>query len=225
MFNVQILIISSLGPEGSLLITPSPQTYVEGLPLVILGHLAEGHGQHYVRLDGTVSHYLETVLQTDREQLHQQQACISDNEEDQSNQSDHYCTNEEEEQDPISGGPADTIPVLPDEMFSMIIQHTLNMDMSMIGTFNRVCILFRELTARHLPRMYIRPQLADHLKISQQDDTDTSVMKVYKACGRGSGLAQQIKQLFSANKGCMRAWMTLSHLSFGHYKVKDLYWK
>ena len=108
---------------------------------------------------------------------------------------------------------------------SMIIRLTLNLDMSMIGTFNRVSPQFRELTGRHLPSIYIRPLLSEHLDLSQNHDTDISVMKVYKAAGRNSGLAQRIKELFAKNKKWMKAWMTLKCFTLGHYRVKDLFWK
>ena len=48
-------------------------------------------------------------------------------------------------------------------------------------------------------------------------------MKVYKAAGQNRGLAQHIKEHFSKNKMWMRAWMTLAHLTFGYYKVKDFF--
>lgn len=68
MFNVQVLIISTLGPDATSLTTPS-NMYDENLPLVILGHIAEGHGEHYVSLSGPVSHFIDSIQQAERERL------------------------------------------------------------------------------------------------------------------------------------------------------------
>lgn len=53
---------------------------------------------------------------------------------------------EAEVSDPL-GMSEEATPTLPEEILSIIIWHTLDLDMSMIGTFNRVSPLFRELTS------------------------------------------------------------------------------
>lgn len=58
MFNVQVLIISTMGPDATPLITPS-NMYHKNFPLVILGQIVQGHGEHYVTLNGPVSQYTD----------------------------------------------------------------------------------------------------------------------------------------------------------------------
>lgn len=59
MFKVRLLILSTLGPDATVLIAPS-HICAEHLPLLILGHVAEGHGEHFVSLSGPISHQLNS---------------------------------------------------------------------------------------------------------------------------------------------------------------------
>lgn len=65
IFNAQLLIISTLGPDATSLIAPS-NIYNENLLLVILGHIAEGHEEHYVSLRGPVSQYIDSIQEAER---------------------------------------------------------------------------------------------------------------------------------------------------------------
>ncbi|MGH0120290.1 UNVERIFIED_CONTAM: hypothetical protein FKN15_060698 [Acipenser sinensis] len=114
---------------------------------------------------------------------------------------------------------------LPSEILSKIIELSLNLDISMLGTFNRVSLLFRELSRPYHPNLYIREALAESLELDKENDCSISVMKLYKAAGRSSGLSTRIKELFGKDKRWMRAWILLSHIAFRQYKVKDIYWK
>lgn len=66
IFNVQFLIISTLGTDASSVISES-NTYSESLPLLVLGHIAEGHGEHYLSLEGPVSSFIENIVEAERE--------------------------------------------------------------------------------------------------------------------------------------------------------------
>lgn len=68
LFNVQVLVISTLGPNATSLIAPS-NVYNENLPVLILGHIAGGHGEHYVSLSGPVSHIIDSVQEEESERL------------------------------------------------------------------------------------------------------------------------------------------------------------
>ena len=95
----------------------------------------------------------------------------------------------------------------------------------MVGTLNRVSTLFRDITSRHLPKIYINPSLAEMFGIEGYLTSELSMMKINKQAGRGSGLGMQVRKLFSGNKRWMWAWLTLVHVMHGHYLVKDIYWK
>ena len=57
MFNIQFVIVSTLGVDATSIISPCGQ--YDSLPLLVLGHFAEGHGDHYVSLDGPVTHLIQ----------------------------------------------------------------------------------------------------------------------------------------------------------------------
>ena len=51
IFQVQFLVVSTLGVDASSVVSPFGE-YCEDLPTLVVGHIAEGHGDHYVSLDG-----------------------------------------------------------------------------------------------------------------------------------------------------------------------------
>ena len=116
------------------------------------------------------------------------------------------------------------VQYLPPEILSRIITFSLNKDMAMLGTFNQVSLLFHELSAPFHPNLYIREGLAESLELDKEDDCSISIMKLYKAAGWNSGLSLRIKQLFGKDSRWMKAWILLSNVAFGQYKVKDIYW-
>ncbi len=116
-------------------------------------------------------------------------------------------------------------PDLPLLVVSSIIQYCLLMDVMMLGTFNRVSNLFRELTLPFLPRIYIRDSLVEYLNIETDEDCCINISRLYKAAGRNSGLASNIRQLFSQNARWFTAWIVIRHISAGWYHITDIYWK
>ena len=64
MFNIQFVIVSTLGVDATSIISPCGQ-YDDSLPLLVLGHFAEGHGDHYVSLDGPVTHLIQRVQEAE----------------------------------------------------------------------------------------------------------------------------------------------------------------
>ena len=121
--------------------------------------------------------------------------------------------------------PAETLsPNLPVLILSSIIQYSLMMDMTMMGTFNRVSSLFRELTLPFLPSIYIRDSLVESLNIEKDNDYRISISKLYKAAGRNSGLAVKIRELFSQNAKWFTAWIVIQHMSSGWYRITDIFW-
>ena len=49
--------VSRIGPLGTRVISPYDR-YSNSLPTLVLGHFAEGEGEHYVSLRGPVQQYL-----------------------------------------------------------------------------------------------------------------------------------------------------------------------
>lgn len=58
MFHTHFLVVSTLGMDATSIVSPT-EGYHEELPPLVLGHIAEGHGDHYVSLSGPVSSYIE----------------------------------------------------------------------------------------------------------------------------------------------------------------------
>ena len=60
MFHTHFLIVSTLGMDATTIVSPT-EGYNEDIPTLVLGHIAEGHGDHYVSLSGPVSSYIENI--------------------------------------------------------------------------------------------------------------------------------------------------------------------
>ena len=56
--------MSTLGLDNTSVISPSG-TYSESLPLLVLGHLAEEQGEHYVSLDGPTLPYIQAIQEAE----------------------------------------------------------------------------------------------------------------------------------------------------------------
>lgn len=59
------LIVSTLGLDATCVISKSGD-YCESLPLLVLGHFAEGQGEHYVSLDGPILVYIQAIQEAER---------------------------------------------------------------------------------------------------------------------------------------------------------------
>lgn len=68
MFHVQFLIVSTLGVDATSIVSPT-EGYHEDLPTLVLGHIAEGHGDHYVGLSGPVSSYIESIQEEELQRI------------------------------------------------------------------------------------------------------------------------------------------------------------
>ena len=95
----------------------------------------------------------------------------------------------------------------------------------MIGTFNRVSIIFRQLTSSFLPQIYVNDGLVDDLNLKKDEDCCISISRLYRGAGRNSGLAVKIKELFGKNSKWMSGWIIMRHLSHGWFQIKDFFFK
>ena len=59
LFNVQIVVVSTLGVRATRVLSQSGQ--VSDIPTILLGHLEEGNGEHYLSLRGPVNDLLDSV--------------------------------------------------------------------------------------------------------------------------------------------------------------------
>ena len=68
IFQVQFLVVSTLGVDASSVVSPSGE-YCEDLPTLVVGHIAEGHGDHYVSLDGPISQYISGIQEEESHRI------------------------------------------------------------------------------------------------------------------------------------------------------------
>ena len=275
IFNVQLMIVSTLGVDATAILSPHGH-YDESLPLLILGHFAEGSGGHYVSLDGPVKPFIQRIQRAEKQRgllYNTGSDAVPDTDHHSNPDSDHHSdpnnyppgnSNDVLHGDSCDvpyGDPNDVLhgdlhtvrytdpdtvpsacPTVPKHIFpadpdfiaspnlplivlSTIIQYCLLMDMTMLGTFNRVSNLFRELTLPFLPKKIMRDSLVECLNIVTDEDCSISICRLYKAAGRNSGLASNIRQLFSQNARWITAWIVIRHISFGWFQIKDIHWK
>lgn len=125
IFQVQFLVISSLGINASTIVSES-NIYCHNNPVLVLGHVAEGHGDHYLSLEGPVTPFIEHVLDAQAGQLYDNNT-LSPLQPASPDESDAPIQPDEPE-DPVLTTPP-VQPVLPTEMFQSIIKMTLEDDM------------------------------------------------------------------------------------------------
>ena len=73
IFNFQFLIVSTLGLDAASVISPSGD-YCKSLPLLVLGHLAKGQGEHCTSLDGPTPAYIQAIQEAE---MHSVPTCPS----------------------------------------------------------------------------------------------------------------------------------------------------
>ena len=66
IFNVQFMIVSTLGVDATAIVSPHGH-YDESLPF--LGHFAEGCGDHYVSLDGPVRPFIQRIQRAEKQRV------------------------------------------------------------------------------------------------------------------------------------------------------------
>ena len=143
IFNVQFLIISTLGIDASSIISPS-NTYSGSLPLLVLGHIAEGHGEHNLNLEGPVSAFIENIQKAERQRLFH--GCESNQEDAEPNAAldechnatmdkkhHHFCTLDEPHHNPLDkphddapSEASDTLNECHDASFNVNHHHLLD---------------------------------------------------------------------------------------------------
>ena len=118
------------------------------------------------------------------------------------------------------------MPVFPNEIFLYIINLTLQSDVTMLRTINRVSKMFKELptTAMYDRCLHISDNLAEALGLVYVENT-VSVRKLMRYARPGSGLAHRLRDILGGNTQWYNAWLTLSAGSFGWFRITDIYWR
>jgi len=220
MFCVNILVFSSLGPHATALLSPSPDFNPE-LPTLVLGHIAEGHGEHYVSLSISNEMVRNTLDRLGFDQGNN--GSVLNNDDSMypfSTPSSTPPTNEL-----VIADDTETMETLPNEILSEIIRWCMHDDCHMLGSFNRVSNEFKTLTKAFLPQIHLNDSLVQRLGLHSVLENFVSVRKLIRIAGKRSGLALRIRQLFSLNRRWYSAWLIISALNFGNFVINDIFWK
>ena len=233
LYNIQIIVVSTLN-HGTTLIRPDGSSSVsDSLCSVVLGHFHEGNGDHYVCLDANRDDIQDIVATSDQISW----SSSSDIESDSPNVVDSgvehsaFAALDNVQDDMIEYDSnideiVNDVPVFPNEIFSYIINLTLQSDVTMLRTINRVSKMFKELatTAMYDRCLHISDNLAEALGLVYVENT-VSVRKLMRYARPGSGLAHRLRDILAGNTQWYNAWLTLSAGSFGWFRITDIYWR
>lgn len=238
IFNVEITIVSTLGQEGRVEIFPENTIPFER---VILGHFAEGQGDHYITLDEVIQRNVETQSDTE----------IFDN---QTEIDDVIGQNVDERNEGISNSITEEIDSQNDPKVDIIEQLHKNLNLEQLPleilekiflstlissdfTFpNHVCWsynnmlsavpifkLFEKKGMDHLPRVYIdNPYALPKPRFS--GETFVNMQRIIRAYGSSSGIVTELKRIISSPKW-NTAWISLFAEAYGWYMIKNVLWK
>ena len=189
LFNVQLVIYSTLGTLATQTITP-----VNGRPIATfyLGHFAEGAGEHYVclvddRQETSAANELNVShsLMDEAEVPHGNQETEKEDDDDE-DASDKNCETQAHEK----ADEAKSVPYLNPDVLEKVIKATLKTSPQMRQTLRAVSRFFqRVVDSVPLPQIYI-PELEDY-----SDIRHVSLRRIIKMKGKNSGVVIALRQL------------------------------
>lgn len=241
LYNIEIVVISTLGPDATAVISPS-----SSIPTarVQLGHYAENHGEHYICVDGRV--LLEEEEQEERaeEEVEDDGADLLSTQEDYAHgqymgkerevpEQDqhriqipiHFVGNETVEM--VSTNDATTpIERLPNEILEKILSEALlssgfswpNHVCRMYNNLCKVNVRFRDITRRlvsMLPSIYFSE--GGELGI-------VSVRSLIKKFGSSSGVVLEVRRIV-ASPNWANAWLDLRFRGLGWFIILNIFWR
>ena len=244
LYNIEVLVVSTLGHNATTLISPSasiPYARVQ------LGHYAEKHGEHYICVEGG------TLVSEEEPHLAESYEC------NQEKGGDSLSSQEAEvvpakRREEASAVPTDKSPVpveirfvgddsvgmvnhlddltchmdrLPNEILTIIIDKVLissnfSWPNHRCHVYNQLCngnTRFQDITQRLvlkvLPRIYF-----SSLGVAGK----ASVKNILKMFGPSSGVVLELRRITS-NKKWANAWLILRYIGLGWFLIMDIYWR
>ena len=187
MFN--LFVLSIIGPNATQIVSPSGR-YSPELQTLVLGHFAEGDGEHYLSLNGPHHEYMEA--------MEFEEVCESSG-------------NEHAEQETVERPQPSDVPVstdmcqLPDEMLHVMFSYVLAAGAFYVGLLRsawsdsqRVEDILDYVSNSII---HVRPNLLTELEGSfnfiKGIRCKWSICKLLRLAGKRSGLALRLRQLFS----------------------------
>ena len=150
-------IVSTLGMDATSIVSPT-EGYHEEMPPFVLGHIPEGHGDHYVSLSGPVISFIESIQEEEMLRISASRhtaprlACEKVN---GGSILDIPLISSPESPVHVSNSDIVSLVTLSVKMLELIIKFTFEMDMSMLGTLNRISHLLRDPCKSFLPAIFV----------------------------------------------------------------------
>ena len=229
LYNIEIVVVSTLGPDATVVISPS-----SSIPTarVQLGHYAENHGEHYICVDGRVLSYEEG-----QEERKEENECnlSADGGELLSTQEDdtdghvqitiHFVGNSSVEM-VFTNDATSPIDRLPNEILEKIITEALSS--SGFSWPNHVCriynilckvsVRFRDITHRLV-------SLLPSIHFSNGGEIGiVSVRSLIKRFGSSSGVVREIQRIV-ASPNWANAWLELRFRGYGWFIIHNIFWR
>ena len=230
LYNIEIVVVSTLGPDATAVISPS-----SSIPTarVQLGHYAENHGEHYICVDGRVLSYEEGQEERKEEKVECNLSAdggelLSTHEDDTDGHVQipiHFVGNSSVEM-VFTNDATSPIDRLPNEILEKIITEAVSS--SGFSWPNHVCriynilckvsVRFRDITRRLvslLPSIYFS---------NGGEIGIVSVRSLIKRFGSSSGVVREIQRIV-ASPNWANAWLELRFRGYGWFIIHNIFWR
>lgn len=247
IFQVQILVVSSLNGGTTLLRPDGSNCFTHHIPTLVLGHISENH---YVSLSGDDSNLIDIVQASSQIWYDGNGTNVNDtnvnlNSTNVNGTDVHVKNSTNNKQEPVNFTMAKNHSVsiveikplstdtavrqLPTEIWDMIIQFALiSQNILTYQRLTMVSKLFYATTMRYprpaLPRLYFNPSVSGDLGLDNNEWTEVSVRSIFRKAGKSSGLAMNVRLTLSDLKKWYNAMLILKAVKFGWFLIHHVKW-
>ena len=220
LYNIELEIISSLGPAARTRIQPE----FEPTARFSTGHIAEGQGEHFLVLRRCLDEPYETDDETEVEEMRSRKC--NDTHKEQRKPDDMPQT-------PLQQTQTSKYPELPPEIWEKILRYTIQQTnyswphhtcrlFSSLSRVNRQFYHIMERLTGLLPRIYCYDPRV--LEEQQPGKRIVSLQKLIMRFGSQSGIILELKRII-ANPKWNRAWLALVPDAFSWFIIKNIFWR
>ncbi|MES9901347.1 MAG: hypothetical protein ABW168_01535 [Sedimenticola sp.] len=248
VYNMQILVVSSQGPEHATFV--GTDNYIPDIPLLALGHYPEDNGQHYVSVSITESALMK-IVKNDEEftedsgdgQVDNNNDKEGDNSTDDDDNDDDVVDHkvddddDDDDDDDCDENDAhnnnsilnrlreqilmmrDPPEFLPKEIQRMIILQCVRSSPSSRYILQQVNHFFRNVVEEiPQPEIHISPHVMSPVP------NPCSVARMIRLYGRGSSLIMEVKRIICHARWC-HAWLFLREVDHDWFVVYNIKWR
>ena len=198
-YNVQIVVLSSIGLDHTLIVSNEDKLYVDRYTL-FLGHYPE---HHYVSLNVSTQAFEEIFKYMDGEESISEQIL----------EFSTPCAEGQESQDTRDA------PFLPLDVMEHIVKYAVASQFESRHQLRLACSIFKDMVDRiPRPEIYIRPRL---FSIVPQP---LSMRRLVRASGKNSGHVIECRKIIGS-KNWINAWMVLTKLENHWNEIRNIFYK